>query len=145
MATDTETRLDAAKLPAPGAYRSFSPRLGPALLVAGGSLGALGALGTWVRVTRLATEGGLPEQVTLVRGASGGGWLLVVLGAIVVAAALAWRRRWLREALQVVVLAALAFVPALGYVEAAAAPVLAARLRRRADRTYAGLRVLARD
>ena len=42
-------------------------------------------------------------------------------------------------------LAALALVPLLGYVEALAVPGLAARLRRRAGRTYAGLRILARD
>ena len=110
MATDTETRLDAAKRPTPGAYRSFSPRLGPALLAAGGTLGALGALGSWIRATRLVTEGGFPEHVTVVRGVSGGGWLIAVLGVLVVAAALAWRRRWLREPLQIVVLSSLAFV-----------------------------------
>jgi hypothetical protein len=43
------------------------------------------------------------------------------------------------------VLAALAFVPALGYLEAIALPVLGLRLRARAGRRYAGLRVLARD
>jgi hypothetical protein len=41
--------------------------------------------------------------------------------------------------------AALAFVPALGYLEALAVPVLGARLRRRAPDTHAGLRTLARD
>ena len=48
-------------------------------------------------------------------------------------------------ALAALVLAALAFVPGLGYVEALAAPALAARLRRRAPERYAGLRTLARD
>ena len=43
------------------------------------------------------------------------------------------------------VLAALAWIPALGYVEAALVPALAARLRRRAPERYAGLRSLARD
>lgn len=43
------------------------------------------------------------------------------------------------------VLAALAFVPVVGYIEAVALPALAARLRRRAGRTHAGLRILARD
>jgi hypothetical protein len=42
-------------------------------------------------------------------------------------------------------LAALALIPLLGYVEAVVVPGLAARLRRRAGRTYAGLRILARD
>jgi hypothetical protein len=41
--------------------------------------------------------------------------------------------------------AALAFVPAVGYVEAVVIPVLAVRLRRRRDGRYAGLRILARD
>jgi len=41
--------------------------------------------------------------------------------------------------------AALAWVPALGYVEALALPALAARLRRRAPERYAGLRTLAKD
>jgi len=41
--------------------------------------------------------------------------------------------------------AALAFVPALGYVEALLAPRLGERLRRRASGRYAGLRILARD
>jgi hypothetical protein len=41
--------------------------------------------------------------------------------------------------------AAIALVPALGYVEAVAAPLLALRLRRRGGDRYAGLRILARD
>ena len=43
------------------------------------------------------------------------------------------------------VLAGLAFVPILGYLEALAAPALGARLRRRSGERYAGLRTLARD
>ena len=43
------------------------------------------------------------------------------------------------------VLAGLAFVPVLGYVEALAAPVLALRMRRGGGGRYAGLRILARD
>ena len=41
--------------------------------------------------------------------------------------------------------ALLALIPAVGYVETAALPVLAARLRRTGRDTYAGLRILARD
>ena len=41
--------------------------------------------------------------------------------------------------------AALAFVPLVGYLEAVALPVLAARARRRRPGRYAGLRSLARD
>jgi hypothetical protein len=43
------------------------------------------------------------------------------------------------------VLAALALVPVVGYLEAIVVPALAVRLRRRTDSTYAGLRILARD
>ena len=41
--------------------------------------------------------------------------------------------------------AVLAFVPAVGYLEALVAPVVGWRLRRRAGGRYAGLRVLAKD
>jgi hypothetical protein len=44
-----------------------------------------------------------------------------------------------------VVLAALAWIPVAGYLEAALVPALGARLRRRAPERYAGLRTLARD
>jgi hypothetical protein len=43
------------------------------------------------------------------------------------------------------VVAALAVVPVVGYLEAIALPALAARLRRRSPDRYAGLRTLARD
>jgi len=42
-------------------------------------------------------------------------------------------------------LAALAFVPVVGYLEAIAVPVLGARLRRRSPDRHAGLRSLAKD
>jgi hypothetical protein len=44
-----------------------------------------------------------------------------------------------------VAVALLAFVPALGYLEALGLPALAARLRQRGGERYAGLRILARD
>jgi hypothetical protein len=43
------------------------------------------------------------------------------------------------------VAAALAFVPAVGYVEAVVLPALGLRLRRREPERHAGLRTLARD
>ena len=43
------------------------------------------------------------------------------------------------------VLAALAWIPIVGYIEAALVPAFAARLRGRAPERYAGLRSLARD
>jgi hypothetical protein len=44
-----------------------------------------------------------------------------------------------------VVLVAVAWIPAVGYLEAALVPALAARLRGRAPERFAGLRSLARD
>lgn len=44
-----------------------------------------------------------------------------------------------------ILIAALAFVPVLGYLEALALPALGARLRARGGKRYAGLRILARD
>jgi hypothetical protein len=44
-----------------------------------------------------------------------------------------------------VIIAALAWIPAVGFVEAAVVPALGGRLRRRAPERYAGLRTLARD
>ncbi len=83
--------------------------------VAGGFGGALGALGA-VQVAHGALRRG---------GTRGGTALLVAAAALV--------------------LAALALVPLLGYVEAVVVPALAGRLRRRAGGRYAGLRILARD
>jgi hypothetical protein len=60
------------------------------------------------------------------RGGTRGGTALIVAGAALAVAGLAW-------------------VPALGYLEAIALPAIAVRLRRRAPETYAGLRTLAKD
>jgi hypothetical protein len=78
----------------------------------GGALGAVGA----AQIVRGA----------LSRGGTRGGTAVIVAGAAVAVAGLAW-------------------VPVLGYLEALALPALAARLRRRAPERYAGLRTLARD
>lgn len=43
------------------------------------------------------------------------------------------------------IVAALALIPVVGYLEALALPALAARLRRAQPERYAGLRTLARD
>ena len=89
--------------------------------------------GSWVDVVAGALAGGVAAlgavQIVsgaLRRGGTRGGTALIVAGAALVAAALAW-------------------VPALGYLVALSLPVLAARLHRRAPERYAGLRTLARD
>jgi hypothetical protein len=81
----------------------------------GGVGGLLGAAGT----------------LELVRGALGRGGTRVATGLLV--------------ALGAVLVAALAFIPGVGYVEAIVLPALGARLRRRGGKRYAGLRSLARD
>jgi hypothetical protein len=83
---------------------------------AAGIAGALaGALGA-VQVVRGALR----------RGGTRGGTAAIVVGAALVVAALAW-------------------IPVVGYVEALALPAVAARLRRAQPDRYAGLRTLARD
>jgi len=69
--------------------------------------------------------------VPVVAGALRGGGTRLGVAALVALAGLA--------------VAALGLVPGLGYLEAAAAPLLALRLRRRGGRRYAGLRILAKD
>ena len=81
----------------------------------GGAGGILGAAGALQLVGGALGRGGTRVATAL----------LVVFGAAVVAA--------------------LAFVPVVGYVEALALPALGMRLRRRAGKRYAGLRTLARD
>jgi hypothetical protein len=48
-------------------------------------------------------------------------------------------------ALAALIVAALAFIPGIGYIEAIALPALGVRLRRRSAKRYAGLRTLAKD
>jgi hypothetical protein len=104
-------------------------------LVAGAAVG--GALGALIS--------GLPEAVS-----GGVGGALGAVGAVQIARG-ALRRGGTVVGTAVllaggaVVLAALAFIPLVGYLEAVVVPGLAARLRRRSPETYAGLRTLARD
>lgn len=83
--------------------------------IAGGAGGVLGAFGATPTVHGALARG----------GTRGGTALLVGLAALV--------------------LAALSFVPVLGYLLALALPVLGLRVRRRAGERHAGLRILARD
>ncbi|MDQ3889392.1 MAG: hypothetical protein M3312_02445 [Actinomycetota bacterium] len=73
-------------------------------------------------------------------------WLPIAMLAAALIGALFLRQLSL-PALQGAVLALVlaAWIPALGYLAALAAPVLGQRLRRRAGERYAGLRVLARE
>jgi hypothetical protein len=104
-----------------------------ALAAAAAGAGVGYAIGGWHEAVGGGVGGALGASVvavvvggTLRRGGTRGGTAaLVGLGALV--------------------LAALALVPAVGYLEAVALPALAARARRRRPERYAGLRSLARD
>ena len=88
---------------------------------------AAGAISSAERVGGLAGALGALQIVrgALRRGGTAGGTAALVAVAALIAAGLAW-------------------IPAVGYLEALALPVLAARLRRRAPERYAGLRTLAK-
>jgi hypothetical protein len=83
-------------------------------VAAGAAGGLLAALGAAVIV-----------RGALRRGGTRGGTAVLVAGAALIAAGLAW-------------------VPVVGYLEALALPLFAARLRRRQPERYAGLRTLAK-
>ena len=83
--------------------------------IGGGAGGALGAIGGAQLVTGTMRRGGARFGVAV----------FVTLAALV--------------------LAAVAWIPIAGYLEAALVPAFAARLRGRAPERYAGLRSLARD
>jgi hypothetical protein len=113
---------------APSRVRAAAIVLAP---LAGGLLGF--ALGDWEEIVAGAVGGALGSlaALELARGALRRGGTRGGTGVLL--------------ALSAAGLAALAFVPALGYVTAVALPALAARLRLRAPKRYAGLRTLARD
>jgi hypothetical protein len=88
------------------------------------------------------------DWTELLAGIAGG---VAGAGAAIIVVAGALRRGGTRGGLALIVaavaagLAALAFVPFAGYLEAVALPALAVRLRRTQADRYAGLRTLARD
>lgn len=88
--------------------------------------------GSWGDVIAAAIGGfaGALGAVQIVRGAHRRGGTIAGTAALVAVAAL--------------ILAGLAWVPAVGYLVVLALPAVAARLRRRAPERYAGLRTLAK-
>jgi hypothetical protein len=122
---------------------SFAGSKRPALIVAVIAAAAVGAafgfgIAAWQTGGWLDRLGGIvggllgslgAAQIVsgaLRRGGTRGGTATLVGGAALVLAAAAW-------------------IPVVGYVEALALPALAARLRRAGPERYAGLRTLARD
>jgi hypothetical protein len=111
-----------------GIYAGLAVLLG---IAAGIGIGLL--VGDWAEAAGGGTGGllGAVASTPVVIGALRAGGTRLGVAALVALAGL--------------VVAALAFVPALGYAEAALAPLAALRLRGRAGRRYAGLRILAKD
>jgi len=95
---ETETPQDGAAEEAPEvsplAYKTFSPKLPPALTAFGGLLAIGGGLGAWVRATRVQTEGLAPEQVAVSMGYNDPeGLTIAVFGGVALITALLWLRR----------------------------------------------------
>jgi hypothetical protein len=94
---------------------SFAARVIIVAVVIAAAAGGLGGAFGAVQIVRGALR----------RGGTVGGTAALVAGAALVVAGLAW-------------------IPVVGYLEALALPALALRLRRRAPERYAGLRTLAK-
>ena len=149
----------------PALHRLYTGRVGDWYTIGlalglGTALGALFAgllsstpLGRMAAVLLAGAAGALAglviEDWTEVAGGAAGGVGGAAAAVVVVAGAL--RRGGTRGGLALIVaaaatgLAALAFVPGAGYLEAVALPLLATRLRRTQAERYAGLRSLAKD
>jgi len=122
-----------------------------------GLAGATRAAAVTAGVVALAAGAGLGYAIDRWQPGSWGDVLAGILGGLAGALGAtqivrgALRRGGMRGGTAVLVgvgalaVAGLAWVPVLGYVEALALPVFAARLRRRAPERYAGLRTLAKD
>jgi hypothetical protein len=117
----------------------FAARLGVVAIAVGAAAGlGLGFVvdawqpGSWGDVAAgvLGALLGAAGAVVIIRGALRRGGTTGGTAALVTVAA--------------IVLAGLAFIPVVGYLEAVALPAVAARLRRRSPERYAGLRTLAK-
>ena len=79
---------------APVGYRTFSPKLAPGLVAGGGLLSVAGALGAWIRTSRVVSESLPEEQVGVVMGhAADWGRLIAVVSGLAAISALAWLTR----------------------------------------------------
>jgi hypothetical protein len=107
--------------------------------------GVPGVRGDVPRAVGVAAVGAVAVGAGLI-AALATGWAVVAALAGVAIGVFAFRRLSAPAVpAATLAIAALALVPALGYVLTLAAPFLGERLRRRAGERYAGLRVLAKD
>jgi len=83
-------------------YATFSPRLAPSFIVAGGLLAIAGGLGLWVRVTSV-TAGTVHQSASLTGAGSVTGWFIAALGIAAVAASIVRfpSSRWLGLAVSI--------------------------------------------
>lgn len=90
-------KKDAVAKPVPAGYQPFSNKLGPGLIAFGGSFSVIGALGAWIRTSRVVSDGLPEEQVGAVMGheADWGRLMAVVAGLALVSSALWFRRHLL--------------------------------------------------
>ncbi|MGH2725505.1 MAG: hypothetical protein ACRDKS_00860, partial [Actinomycetota bacterium] len=75
-------------------YRTFPARFAALLSVVAGVFGVMGALGTGIRASAVATANDDPREVRALMGYRAGiGWLLAILAVLLVVASLAWLGR----------------------------------------------------
>lgn len=89
-APETDVTVD-AEAAAPTAYRTFSRKLAPGLTAVGGALALVGGLGTWVRATKLVSEGIPAEQAAVTMGYEDWpGIAIAILGGLALLASVTW-------------------------------------------------------
>jgi len=87
-------RVEAEAKPLPAGYQPFSNKLAPGLIVLGGGLSVLGALGAWIRTSQVVAEGLQEEQVGVVMGHEADwGRLIAVVAGLATISAVAWLLR----------------------------------------------------
>jgi hypothetical protein len=80
--------------PSPAAYRTFSPRLAPALIAAGGVLAIIGGLGVWIQAVKVTQTGSVQHAGSIVGAGRPWGWVIASLGAAAILSSLLRLRRW---------------------------------------------------
>ena len=87
-------RDGAATAAVPTGYKPFSNKLAPGLIALGGLFSVIGALGAWIRTSRVISEGLPEEQVGAVMGHEADwGRLMAVAAGVAFLSAIVWVRR----------------------------------------------------
>jgi hypothetical protein len=85
---------EAAPAAVPAGYKPFSRKLAPGLIALGALFSVAGALGAWIRTSRVVTEGLPEEQVRAVMGHEADwGRLMAVVAGVAFLSAIVWVRR----------------------------------------------------